>query len=464
MSNSNVIAIDILLGEDDEGAQLNRDQFLSYFQFAINNLSNQDNKIRYNQYYKELRHLKLKPSEIAMDLLIIASTAFAADTRVRRYATAQDSWTRQFKLLLPVSNVSLWDNHKPLLISILQFLTGDFWDFEFRERVESAAEISPIPVRTGTGLSYETDTVCLFSGGLDSFIGAFDLLRAGIRPLLVGHSKSKDVAQFRNIAYESIKQKFPFLTPSLVRAGVKVDKIEHLTDREDTERGRSFLFLVLGIVTASSLEIRNGSRKKVIIPENGLISINLPLTPLRLGSYSTRTTHPYFLKMMQELVDNLNFQIDLRNPYEHKTKGEMLRDCGDTQFVASVNTMSCSRPATRNAHIEGLGERHCGRCVPCIIRRSALKKAGITDDNSTLPADRKYRLDILSETLRASHNSGENVMAFKYFINKLDKQPSYLTAAIRITGPLNDVNSSLDMYKRGLEEVKDLLNGVQIVD
>jgi hypothetical protein len=29
------------------------------------------------------------------------------------------------------------------------------------------------------------------------------------------------------------------------------------------------------------------------VPENGLIVINVPLDPLRLGAFSTRTTHPF---------------------------------------------------------------------------------------------------------------------------------------------------------------------------
>jgi 7-cyano-7-deazaguanine synthase in queuosine biosynthesis len=59
--------------------------------------------------------------------------------------------------------------------------------------------------------------------------------------------------------------------------------------------------------------------------------------------------------------------------------------------------MSCSRPATRNANTEGAGKRHCGRCVPCIIRRAALKEARLPDTNTHQRADGHlpYRTEVV---------------------------------------------------------------------
>jgi len=39
-----------------------------------------------------------------------------------------------------------------------------------------------------------------------------------------------------------------------------------------------------------------GRRFVLRVPENGLIALNVPLDPLRLGSNSTRTTHPYYMQ------------------------------------------------------------------------------------------------------------------------------------------------------------------------
>ena len=71
-------------------------------------------------------------------------------------------------------------------------------------------------------------------------------------------------------------------------------------------------------------QYRRGDVVELLIPENGFISLNIPLTPLRLGSLSTRTTHPLFIQQMQDILDALDFRVRLSNPYQFKTKGEML--------------------------------------------------------------------------------------------------------------------------------------------
>ena len=70
--------------------------------------------------------------------------------------------------------------------------------------------------------------------------------------------------------------------------------------------------------------------------------------------------------MFQELLDAAALKVTVKNPYQFKTKGEMLRDCRDQAFLSkhAADTTSCGRYA-RN------GWKHCGRCLPCLIRRAA---------------------------------------------------------------------------------------------
>jgi len=462
--STSIIGLEILLGQDDPGASHNdKGACKTCYTYHINKLTHQNNRIRYEQLYKALRALQLFPSAIAEDLFLVACAVYAADIRINRYQHAQDSWTRQIRLFIPVSDLKTWEIVSKTLISILQFLTGDIWDFNFRQRINQEALFSTSKSKRYAGLAYKTDTVCLFSGGMDSFIGAFDLLKAGVEPLLIGHSKSADVSYFRNLAFSELKEKYKNNNLSLVQAYVSIDKQNGLTSREDTERGRSFLFLTLGVLCASCLEIKKDQQRKLIVPENGMISLNIALTPLRLGAYSTRTTHPHLLKLFQELVDKLNLDVQIKNPYELKTKGQMLLDTGDAKFIANVDTMSCSRPATRNANLEGKGFKHCGRCVPCIIRRAALRRAGLTDKQAKLSDDKKYRFDILTEPVSASNIKGENIMAFKYFINQSQKHKNYLNSMIRMTGPLDNVTEFLNMYIESINEVKSLIDPIQVI-
>lgn len=465
------IGIELRIGKNDEGASVEHDQFSAFYTFYIQNSDQKNQRISIDKLLKELRRLKLSPSLQGLDLLTLACAAYAADTSINRYRNSDDGWTRQLHLFVPVSDPSLWQSQQELISDILNFLTGDLWQVTFRQSSATIAISKKIMKPT----EYTTDTVCLFSGGMDSFIGAMKLLNEGKRPLLVGHAKSSDVSEFRNNASQELINRYRNLSPALVKAFVRVNKPKRndkAIEGENTERGRSFLFLALGAACATALpESEENSRKKLYIPENGFITLNLPLTPLRIGAYSTRTTHPYYLKLMQRLFNAIEMNIDVINPFEFKTKGEMLLGCGDPAFVAEVDTMSCSRPSTRNANIEGAGRRHCGRCVPCIIRRAALKKANQPDDNNQLIEGRRYRTDIYRTRLHASTAKvadktakGENVMAFKYMIERVRQDPNFLTAAIRLTGPLEYPDQSLAVYKRGLEEVEAVLQNVTVIE
>lgn len=465
------IGIELRIGNTDTGAGVNQAQFAEFYSFTLQHPSQSGQDISLSKLLASLRKLKLQPSIAALDLIALACAAYAADTSINRYKTSDDSWTRQFHLFVPVSDEAVWRSQSELVSKTLNFLTGDLWQITFRQS-DTQIVVAQRPMKPTTSTA---EMVCLFSGGMDSFLGAMKLLEDGEKPLLVGHAKSSDVSSFRNQAFAALQQRYTTNAPDLVGAHVRVSKPRRgglVVEGENTERGRSFLFLALGAACASALpQVSAVKNKKLWIPENGFITLNLPLSPLRMGAYSTRTTHPYYLKLVQQLFDALALGITIENPFEFKTKGEMLAECADPAFAASVKTMSCSRPGTRNADLEGKGNKHCGRCVPCIIRRAALKKAGITDDNSLLPDDRKYRTDIYRETLHASTAKasnkaakGENVMAFRYMLTRSQTSSNFLPSAIQITGPLERPADSLNVYLRGLKEVEAVLQHVRLVD
>lgn len=435
------------LGLKDAGISLDN---VSYVQTAeIKILANRDKKeVKLDQLFMEFRRLKLQPSELAMDLLIIACSMYAADTRIDRLKTADDSWTREIELFIPVSDPVIWNAQKERLKKIFRFLTGDIWDIQFRSRTE-LAEIAPKTNRKKYGMPYETDTVCLFSGGMDSFIGAINLMSQGVQPLLLGHAKSSDVSPNQKLCEAALRQAFPDVPLKRIYAFVRVPKKNMFDADEKTERGRSFLFLTLGGICASALS----TNSRLIVPENGLISLNLPLTPLRIGSHSTRTTHPHYLNLMQDLFNDLQLGVVISNPYQFKTKGEMLSECANSNLVQSTKTMSCSHPSGR---FQKLGNGHCGYCVPCIIRQAAFKKANIEEIKD-------YRTDIFDNEQLNTATKKDNIIAFNYLLEKTKRKPEFLKSLIRVTGPLgNNVQDFIDTYKRGLIEVESLLSTVTL--
>jgi hypothetical protein len=91
-----------------------------------------------------LKRCGVFPSEIGLDLLILAAHVHAADTRISRTEQSQDSWTREIRLVVPVSDPGRWKAAAPTLIKILDFLTGDKWTVGFRCRPELFANIVPL--------------------------------------------------------------------------------------------------------------------------------------------------------------------------------------------------------------------------------------------------------------------------------------------------------------------------------
>jgi hypothetical protein len=286
----------------------------------------------------QLREWGFNPSEIGVELIMLATALTAADTRISRGAHSQDGWSREIDLHLPVSDVARWSSQAMLLQTMLRFLTGDRWQLFFRPRPTDA----PSLVRPTEKLRmFEPSCVCLFSGGLDSFIGATNLLARRETPMLVSHWWDPNASKHQTNCIEALAARFAPQELHHVRAQIGFD---HDTlaqsSREDTLRGRSFLFFALAAATASAV----GGVVTVYVPENGLISLNVPLDPLRVGALSTRTTHPFYMARFNELLQGLGIPAQLENPHRHQTKGEMVDSCLEKDFLrtSAKLTMSCS--------------------------------------------------------------------------------------------------------------------------
>jgi 7-cyano-7-deazaguanine synthase in queuosine biosynthesis len=395
--------------------------------------------------------LGMSPTEIALDLLILAALVYAADTRIPRVAFAQDSWSREIRLELPVHDPARWTAAAPLLQRLLRFLSGDIWEVVFRPR--SPALMALAPQRPLQAPTY--DGVCLFSGGLDSLVGTINLLSAGRRPLLVSHAAEGATSDAQNTLIELLSKRFG--ATDRLRFWIAFTKtlLDQEGSKEDTTRARSFLFFAAATFAASAVFDREIT---IAVPENGLISLNVPLDPLRLGSLSTRTTHPFYLARWNELLQALAIPARLETPYLHKTKGEMLADCADQELlrVALAGSMSCSSP-TKGRWI-GRSTEHCGYCVPCLIRRAAIT-AAFGDDPTP------YTLqDLRARNLNTASSEGRQVRSFQLAAERVAAHPEIAAALIHKPGPLNDPQNDVEqlaaVYQRGMAEVAALLNGV----
>src|SRR6266487_937546 len=386
-------------------------------------------------------------SESTEDLLVAAITAYAADASIpRRYA--YDRWTRDFKLYLPVSDPDRWGKVQSRLESLLSFLTGDHWSIFLRSRV-ARTTTEEFVLSQRSFLPLKSKYVCLYSGGLDSFIGALDQLAQEHSIVLVGHHGSgqgpTSIAQ--HCAITALRQKYSIDTVPYFQIWVSPPRLA-LGVSEITTRGRSILFLVLGIVIAEAVQAA-----KLIIPENGFISLNIPLTPSRIGSFSTRSTHPHLIYLFREILLALDIQVELVLPYRFQTKGEMLRGWAD-QIMLGANiaaTMSCAHPGAGRFSGAKVAYQHCGYCLPCLVRRAAI--------SSFMEDPTMYRIEDLRTPLTPTRRS--DLRACKLALDRYREQ-SVRLKDILMSGPLHgsedELRAYLDLYHRGLAELERFLH------
>jgi hypothetical protein len=396
------------------------------------------------------------PSEIGIDLLILAAHVHAADTRISRTEQSQDSWTREIRLVVPVSDPSRWAATAPILKKSLDFLTGDRWTIGFRARPDRFATITK--AAPPSLIAPPFDSVSLFSGGLDSLIGAIDLLEDGTPTLLVSHFGEGATSDAQSKLFAGLKKHYVKSSFERLRVGMTfVAGLVEGVGGENSTRGRSFLFFALGVFTGTGL----GRRFVLRVPENGLIALNVPLDPLRLGSNSTRTTHPYYMARWNDLLIALGIDGEIRNPYWDKTKGEMATACRNPDLLKKLATdsLSCSSPA--KARWLGHGIEQCGYCLPCLIRRAALTAAwGSGNDPTTYTVP-----DLHAQPLDTRQATGVQVRSFQYALERLKAKPQLANLLIHKPGSLADEAAHLDqladVYRRGLGEVARLIDGAE---
>jgi 7-cyano-7-deazaguanine synthase in queuosine biosynthesis len=237
------------------------------------------------------------------------------------------------------------------LEAALAFLTTDRWRLRFHHGVLL------LPPQRELVLPQE-DCIVLISGGLDSLVGAIDLVAEGKRPLAVSQTVRGDAEKQLEFA-------------AMIGGGLNQLQLNHNVclpgADESSQRARSLIFMAYGVLAATTLQrYHDGGAVPLYVCENGFIAINPSLTGSRLGSLSTRTAHPEFLGRLGRILDAAELRVQIKNPYATKTKGEMLFNCADQALLktTAVRTTSCGR-------FQRFNYRQCGRCVPCQVRRAA---------------------------------------------------------------------------------------------
>lgn len=381
----------------------------------------------------DLQRQGITAPPLAWDLLSIALSVIAADESCLR-TDSSDGWTREIELRVAVNDPTFWTDQTQQVEQMLKFLTGDIWQLAFLPG-------GILPSTPKKQISRTEDSVCLLSGGVDSLVGAIDLVSQGLNPLLVSQVADGNKGTQRDFA-EKI---------SNASHHVQVNHNVHPPGQsERSQRARSIIFLTFGVLGATSLvRYSKGEEINLYVPENGLISLNIPFTPLRLGSLSTRTTHPIFIGYFQSILEAAQLRVRLNNPYQLKTKGQMIAECRNQPLLQQLilESTSCGRFAR-------MGFIHCGRCIPCLVRRAALHNCGVKDKT-------KYRYTNLSIN-DSQHRNFDDVRSACFAVERVKAVGLDRWIGGALSFPqLGDTSSYRDIAKRGIDEIANFLRAVK---
>lgn len=305
---------------------------------------------------RRIRIERFQPISPIRDFLRLGLAVVAADHGVLR-KSAQDGWTRQIELEVPVESPGKWRELQADVERMLRFLTGDIWDLKFKTAKLQLLE------QEKKSKYLKGRVISLLSGGADSLVGALDHAADGEIFTAISQTSSETKVQKQFAGVASAERHLAWTH------GVRIP-----FKAEDSQRARSMGFFAFALVAATSTEAHHrGDNVELHSSENGLISLNPPLTHARIGSASTRTTHPSFVGQLQSILDRLGVKVKLKNNYQLMTKGEMFAACKrQAEFRELVGqSMSCGKCRRINMH--------CGRCIPCIIRRAAFHHSRIKD-------------------------------------------------------------------------------------
>lgn len=305
----------------------------------------------------DIRRDGLAPTVMTWDFTTIALSVAAADKAILREESA-DGWTRMIEVSIYLREPDIWDANRVELESLLRYLTGDFWSLRF---LGGGVE----PPKAKQLRENDADCVCLLSGGVDSLVGAIDLTSVGRKPLFVSQVIRGDRETQNRYAIELGARDRHYQWSFTVG---------HSGASEKSTRGRSLVFFAFAAVAASAISSSDDHPVEIVVPENGFISLNVPLGPVRLGSLSTKTTHPVYMKGIQSIWNTLGVHAKLSFPYKEKTKGDLLKECADQAKLANLIGVSTSCGKYQRHNLT-----HCGECVPCMVRRAAFLAAGLPD-------------------------------------------------------------------------------------
>jgi 7-cyano-7-deazaguanine synthase in queuosine biosynthesis len=348
---------------------------------------------------------------VSLDLCEIAAYVYMGDKGVSR--GRYEKWVRNLSWIVPVRDPDRWNSVKEHLTNAVATLSGDNVRFTFVKAKSGKRKQSNLPVLSEQTTFPESDCSCLFSGGLDSFAGAAYLInQERRRPLFASHYANGDLKnkqrELLNIIQMKFGEDFHHFQYWVTSRRNKSAPHKYLR-QENSHRARSFLFMSFATVAAVCRGLSD-----IFICENGVLSMNVPISDARKGSRSTRHAHPLYLFHFNQLINALyEREFNVRNPFFFQTKGEEIGLLKTLDLESSIkDTVTCWGYPNQTCRYRY--SNHCGYCIPCIVRRVSLIAAGMEE------SDDQYVVDVFGTADKLSERQLRNVEDLAFFCQRFD--------------------------------------------
>lgn len=339
----------------------------------------------------------------SLDLLMIGAYAFGIDQQVPKHYEADvhgDKWRRDIVLCLPVHRPELWSSREVVgaLAAILGFATDDAWSLHFTQVHDEPSPNAYLEIAAWEAMD-TPDQVVLLSGGLDSACALIEQhTKYGRRPLVVSHSPAFHLTARQDHVRDYIAQHFR--SWGFPQIPVAIHRSDGTDPVDYTMRSRAFLFAAMGSMMAVNVGVRD-----VVLADNGVVSLNLPIGPQIIGAHASRSTHPRFIRLFNALTRVVfgDRAPVVQNPLWARTRAEVLEILKDSSSESLITeTISCS-------HVQGLTSEQpqCGVCSQCIDRRMGTEAAGLQQ----FDPPEKYKTNVFVDSLP---NRRERTTAIAY--------------------------------------------------
>lgn len=389
-----------------------------------------------------------KVPDYLIDLLYLSAIVYGIDRSFDRNIYSIDGWSREFDVTFKLKESQIYENNREQLNALLSFLTSDFWSTHFIP-LQNDIEYPTIDIPE---LNNNFGQVNLFSGGMDSLIGAIDYLATDDKMKLCLTSHYDQYMKGAKHDQDELIPKFTNKYPDRFYHLPAVH-IYPLQSKETTCRSRSLMFLSIALLVAKYKSVG------IVVPENGPVSLNFPLSVSRRAACSTRTTHILFINQLKEILQNMGLNIPINNPYELETKGAMVRNCADRDYLLDIleYSNSCGKRTTHQFMPDNPRATHCGRCMPCMYRKASLLGY---DDHTTYGITMENLFSKREEGIRnkKKEDLSNDFFAMLFYLRR-NLSEGDIRRELRIAGlgKLPNIDQYVTLVQQTRDELKNLI-------